>query len=307
MKKITITTTSFGKNDKKPLGLLEKNGFEVMLNPYGRKLGEKEIIELCWDAVGIIAGTEALDNDVMEELPNLRVISRCGASLDNIDLDAAKTKNIKIFNTPDAPTLAVAELTVGLILNLLRKITQMDTLIRNNEWKKLMGNLLYGKKVGIVGFGRIGRKVGELLSSFGAELAYCDTEAKPSSINCSRKEFKEILAWADIVTLHLSISAKMLSPLISDKELALMRKGSWLINTSRGNVIDEKALYDSLKNGHLSGAALDVFKEEPYLGKLRELHNILLTPHIGSYAKEARVKMELVAAKNLLTGLDNNK
>jgi D-3-phosphoglycerate dehydrogenase len=302
-KQILIGTTSFAAFDRTALNLLEDKGFAYIFNPYRRKLKADEIIRLGKEAIGIIAGTELFNNDVLSHLPNLKVISRCGSGMDNIDFKSAQERGIRIYNTADAPTRAVAELTVGVILNLLRKVNQVDRIIRDGNWEKRMGNLLYGKKIGIIGFGRIGRKVAELLSAFETELAYCDIEPKHSSINCSRKAFEEILAWADILTLHLSSSERCKS-IIGKRELGLMKKDKWLINLSRGGVVNERALYQALKNGHLSGAAVDVFEQEPYTGPLRELDNVVLTAHIGSYAKEARVRMEAEAARNLLNGLE---
>jgi D-3-phosphoglycerate dehydrogenase len=302
MNKIGITTSSFGKFDD---GILERlrSEFEVVLNPHGRKLKADEVVELCGDMVGIIAGTEPLNAGVLEKLPRLQVISRCGTGMDNVDLEAAGRLGIRVFNTPDAPTLAVAELAVGLILNLLRKVGIMDRAVRANKWEKLMGNLLSGKKVGIIGYGRIGQKLGLLLHHLGAELAYCDVEPKACALNCGKKGLEDILQWADIVTLHLS-PPKDCGTLIGAREIEAMRKGSWLVNLSRGGVVDEGALYEALKSGHLAGAALDVFEREPYDGPLRELDNVILTPHIGSYAVESRVAMERQAAENLLHGLE---
>lgn len=155
MLKIAISTTSFGEYDATPLELCKKMKYRVVINPYLRKVNSQELIRLAKDAVGLIAGTESITNDILLKLPKLKVISRCGVGLDNIELDAAKRLGIKVFNTPDAPTFAVAELTVGLILNLLRKVSQADSNIRSGKWEKPMGNLLYGKKVGIIGFGHV--------------------------------------------------------------------------------------------------------------------------------------------------------
>ena len=302
--KIAITTTSFAQHDPVLFNLLEKKGFEVITNTFGRKLDKKEILAVCDGCIGIIAGTEIYDTDVLKRLRGLRVISRCGTGVENIDVDTAKSLEIKIFNTPDAPTVAVAELTLALILNILRKVNYVDSRIRNSKWEKLMGNLLCGKRVGIIGFGRIGQKVGELISAFGAELAYTDVEPKASSFACVKKGLDEILGWADIITLHLSI-LKNSEPLIGNKEFNLMKKGSWFINVSRGNAVDENALHLVLKSGHLSGAALDVFVKEPYIGPLKELDNVILTPHIGSYARESRIKMEKEAVENLIKGMQS--
>lgn len=301
MGKIAITTTSFGVYDNGPLKLCKENGFDVVLNPYGRKVKSEELINLAKNALGLIAGTELIKEEVLLELTSLKAISRCGAGLDNIELDAAKRLGIKIFNTPDAPTIAVAELTIGLILDLLRKVSQMDRDMRNNQWQKRMGNLLQGKKVGIKGFGRIGKKVAELLGPFGCEIAYADPYVENRLLGLNRLSFDELLDWADIITIHVSVSEK----LIGEKEFESMKKGAFIVNTSRGGVIDELALYKYLANDYLSGAALDVFEEEPYIGPLKELDNIILTPHIGSYAKEARIEMERQAVENLLRGLSD--
>jgi D-3-phosphoglycerate dehydrogenase len=300
MSKIATTTTSFGKYDNEPLDLLRRNGFETVLNPYGRKVKKEEVFELCRGVVGIIAGTELMDAEILEKLTDLKVISRCGTGLDNIDLSAAKRLGIKVFNTPDAPTIAVAELTIGLILNLLRKINRMDFALRQDRWEKLMGNLLCGKTVGIIGFGRIGRKVAELLKHFGCKIKYYDTGIAVEGQDAERVELSELLKDSDIISIHVSTKEQVLG----EDEIEQMKKGAWFVNVSRGGVVDESALYHALKDGRLAGAALDVFEQEPYKGKLRELDNVILTPHIGSYAKEARIKMEIEAAENLLKGLE---
>lgn len=297
--KIAVTTTSFGKYDSIPLQLCEDEGFSVSLNPYGRKVTSDELIELAKDAVGIIAGTENISENVLLKLPWLKVISRCGVGLDSVDIGSAKKLGIEVLNTPDAPTLAVAELTICLIMNLLRKPAQMNKEICEGIWKKRMGLLLCGKNVGIIGFGRIGRKVADLLYPFCCRVAFYDPFVESSETGIEKLPLDDLLLSADIVTMHVSVNDRI----IGNKELRMMRKGSFLVNVSRGGVIDEQALYNCLKEAHLSGAALDVFESEPYKGKLRELDNVMLTPHIGSYAREARIEMEKQAVKNLIKGL----
>lgn len=298
--KIAITTSSFGKYDSSPLGELRKNHIEYVLNPHGRKLTEEEVIEVGGGVDGIIAGTEPLNREVLKRLPKLRVISRCGAGLDNVDVQSAAELGIKVFSTPFGPTLAVAELTIGLILALLRKVSVMDRQLKAGIWKKQMGNLLGGKRIGILGFGRIGRKVAELMMPFKVNVSYCDIRSIDSRFPF--KEKKELLSWADIITLHCPSSPDG-GPLIKKDDLMQMKKDAWLINAARGGLIDEAALYAVMKEGYLSGAALDVFENEPYTGPLRELDNVILTPHIGSYAKESRVQMEMEAVKNMINGL----
>jgi len=301
--KIATTTSSFGTYDPNVLAPLKERGIEYILNPYGRKLTQEEVIDLAKDAEGIIAGTEPLNRLVFEQLPRLKVISRCGVGMDNVDQSASKEKRIQVFNTPYGPTLPVAELTVGLILDLLRKVTQMDRELRGGTWKKRMGNLLHGKRIGIVGFGRIGQKVAELLLPFGVEINYCDVCDVSCNLSCSPKELEDLFSWADIISLHLSTRTEK-GPIIGSREIQQMKKGSWLINVARGGVVDENALYHALKEGRLAGAAVDVFEEEPYNGALAQLDNVIITPHIGSYALEARVAMEATSVENLLRGLE---
>jgi D-3-phosphoglycerate dehydrogenase len=298
-KKVLISTSTFGEYNREPLEMLDRSGLSVVINPFKRKLKEAEVKDLIKDVGLLIAGTETLSRGVLESAKMLKVISRCGGGVDSVDLVTAKELGIKVFNTPDAPVVAVAELTIGLILNLLRNVSLMSADMRNGKWEKLMGNLLCEKKVGIKGFGRIGKKVAELLRPFGCEIAYSDPFVEDGLFGLRRLSLEELLAWADIVTVHVSVS----ETLMGKREFPLMKKGAWLINASRGGVVDESILYECLESGHLSGAAIDVFNEEPYVGPLKDLENVILTPHIGSYAMEARVVMEKQAVENLLKGL----
>ena len=297
---IFISTSSFGEYDTLPLKLLNDAGMNVQLNPYQRQLTQNECISLFKDISGLIAGTEALTAEVLKSARKLKVISRCGVGLDNVDLEVAGQRGIQVFNTPNGPTVAVAELTVSLILALLRYVPRSDKDIRTGNWQKRMGNLLQGKKVGIIGFGRIGEKVAELVQSFGAQVAYTDPAVDKSAYQ--RLSLDELLAQSDIVSLHLSGGGKG-TPLLNYRELRMMKQGSWLINCARGGVVSEADLYKVLQEGWLAGAALDVFDHEPYTGPLSKLDNVILTPHIGSYAVESRVTMEVEAVRNLLKGL----
>lgn len=294
---IFISTSSFAEYDKLPLKLLDDAGMTVRMNPYKRKLTKDECLSLYGDIDGLIAGTETITAEVLQAAKKLKVISRVGVGLDNVDIEAAKKQGIKVFNTPDAPTLAVAELTVGLMLSLLRHVPRMDREIRAGQWQKRMGNLLQGKKVGIIGFGRIGQKVGEIVKALGAQVAYCDPAVNKTGYK--KLTLEELLAQSDIVTLHLSGGGTVLGK----NELKRMKRGSWLINCARGGAVDEAALGKVLQEGWLAGAALDVFNEEPYNGPLTGLDNVILTPHIGSYAVESRIEMEAEAARNLIKGL----
>lgn len=305
MTKVAVTTSSFCEHDSRPLDLLKSAGFDVILNPYARKLKTEEVISVGKDAVGIIAGLEEYCSDVFHQLRNLKVISRVGVGLDAIDIQAASKANVKIFSTPNAVTTSVAELTVGLMLDLMRNVSLLNANMKSGTWERKSGNLLSKQNIGIIGLGRIGKKVASLLSSFDCQIYYYDPNVNFSSpVKIKRcAQLHELLNLSDVVSLHCQpLPADR--PLLGAEELRAMKKGSWLINTSRGSLLDETALLNALKSGFLQGAALDVFNEEPYEGPLHGLDNVILTPHIGSYARESRIDMEMEAVQNLLKGLN---
>ncbi len=303
MQKILITTSSFNL-DTPEVKALQDAGYDVVLNPHKRRLTEAEVKELLThEIVGMIAGVEPLTRDVIEGAENLRVISRCGIGMDSVDQDAAKERDISVFNTPDAPTRAVAELALGVILDCLRSISLQNRAIRKGEWIRPMGGLLGERTIGFIGFGRIGQKVAHYARSFGAKIiAHDPYAAEGSTGETALVSMDELLSQADIVSLHIPYSEQN-RHLIDGEALAKMKKGAILINTARGGLVDEGALAQALKNGTLSCAAIDVFEEEPYKGPLADIENIVLTAHVGSYAKEAREQQEALAAANLLEGL----
>ena len=298
--KIAITTSSFSEFSDEPLDLLHESGIAYVVNPHRRKLTEDEAIWLLRGCVGVVAGTEPLTERLMDFLPELKVISRCGSGTDNVDMFAAEKRGIAVLNTPDGPTLAVAELTLGFALALLRQITRMNLEMSSGMWKKRMGNTLKGKKIGIIGFGRIGRAVAKVFTPLGVEVAFNDPMAESDTY--LKMKMSDLLAWADIFTFHCSKTGGECS-LFTTEQLRIMKPGSWLINVSRGGIVDEDALYEMLKSGHLGGAAVDVFEHEPYCGPLTELDNVILTPHIGSYARESRIQMEVDSVRNLIDAL----
>lgn len=313
--KIAISTSSFAQFSDAPLRLLADKGLAWVLNPHGRVLTEEELVALLQDCVGLVAGTEPITAAVMDKTPGLRVISRCGVGMDAVDLKAATDRGIAVRNTPDGPTRAVAELTLAYALDMMRQVSRMDHELRAGQWKKRMGNLLQGKRLGIIGFGRIGHAVGELFVLMGCEVAFYDPAFTGNQVSAReqgraaplfvRKEKEELLAWADIVTLHCA-KPKDGAPVLCAKAIAGMKEGAWLINAARGGIVDEEALAEALKQGRLAGAALDVFAREPYTGPLAALPQVVLTPHIGSYARESRIEMETDSVRNLLDCLDND-
>ncbi|MFZ9210454.1 MAG: NAD(P)-dependent oxidoreductase, partial [Ilumatobacteraceae bacterium] len=230
----------------------------------------------------------------------LKVIARVGTGLDNVDLAAAKKLGIKVLNTPDAPTSAVAELTLGHILGLLRNIARTDRQIRDNKWQGQMGSLLETKTVGVIGFGRIGRKVSRLVSAFGAKVIVHDPFIRAEDFeNCS---LKELCTQSDVLTLHVPYSDKT-HHIISSELIQAMKPGSFVVNVSRGGLVDEVSLLSALESGHLAGAALDCFEQEPYFGPLSKLENVQMTAHMGTYARETRDLMEREASQLMVKAL----
>ncbi len=303
MSKLVISTSSFDVDNNPHLQHLVKAGMNIVGNSFKRKLTEDEIIELLGqDTVGMIAGIEPLTERVFMSAKGLKAISRCGAGLDNVDLTAAKRQDITVFNTPEAPAQAVAELTMSLILAALRRICQVDQLLRADRWPRMQGQLLAAQLVGIIGLGHIGRRVAKLCQAFDARVVAHDPYIDPTSHGVELVPLKKLLAEADVISLHLPYGANT-HHLLDAKAFARMKPGSIIINAARGGLIDEIALDEALISGHLGMAALDVFEQEPYRGPLIKNDKIILTSHIGSLARESRMRMEIEAAENLLEGL----
>jgi D-3-phosphoglycerate dehydrogenase len=301
--KLLFTTSSFDFSNFKERYVLENKGFEFVANPYGRRLSELEVSDLLDErVVGMVAGTEPLTRAVMEKAKALKVISRCGIGLDNVDMEAAREWGIKVYNTPDAPTIAVAELTLAHILSLARHVAASDRRLRQGIWQPTMGPLIAKQTVGIIGFGRIGKQIARLIAPFGAKILAYDPEPFVGFDNVERVNLEKLLQAGDIITLHLPYS-RATHHLINEETIGLMKSTALLINVARGGLIDEQALYKALQGRRISGAALDCFEEEPYKGPLLGCENVQLTPHMGSYANEARALMETEASYALLQGL----
>jgi D-3-phosphoglycerate dehydrogenase len=301
-RKLLISTSSFGKLDERPLAMLAAAGFDYQLNPYGRKLTPEESADLMAGIDAIIAGTEKMDRELLSGLPRLKVISRVGTGMDAIDLRAAEELGIKVCNTPDAHVEAVAELTLAGILDVFRHISQAERAVRSGNWRKPMGRLLHGKLVGIIGLGRIGKALVKLLHPFDVTVLAYDLFQDADFArqhNVQYLPIEAILPEADVVSLHLSYS-KDSYHFFNERLLNLMKPDAILVNCARGGLIDEDALLAYLEAGKLAGAYLDTFEKEPYDGPLTTAENVLLTPHIGSYAAECRLRMETEAVENLL-------
>jgi D-3-phosphoglycerate dehydrogenase len=305
MPTIAVSTSSFARHDPHPLEQLRDAGYEVRLNPHGRKLRPAETAELLDGIVGLVAGTETLDRQILTAATDLRAIARCGVGVDNVDHAAAAERGIAIRSTPEPPAEAVAELTLAGILGLLRHLPAADRDMRRGKWHKPMGNLLRGRTIGLVGLGRVGKRLVELLTPFACPILA--TDPVPDEWFAERHgiryvELDRLLNRADVVSLHL-VPPQGGGTLLDQERLALLKPEAILVNTARGGLVDETALYDILAAGNLAGAFLDVFSDEPYKGPLSGLSQVLLSPHIGSYAIETRVRMESEAVERLLEAL----
>jgi D-3-phosphoglycerate dehydrogenase len=266
-----------------------------------------EVVELGRHSRGLVAGVEIYTADTLAQLLKLRCISRIGAGIDNIDLNEAKRRGITVLNTPDEPTIAVAELTLAMILALLRQLPKVDSMTHERKWQRVTGHLLAGRIVGIIGLGRIGRRVTKLVQAFGATVVgvdpYPDAEWVRSH-GVELLELQELLGRADIVSIHASTSREHRLRL-GAAELAQMKQGAWLINMARGDMVDDVALSEVLASGWLSGAGLDVFPQEPYHGPLCNSDRVILSPHQATLTAETRVAMETRAVKNLVRHLQS--
>ena len=302
---IFIATSSFGVHSSAPLDLINDKGYDTIINPLSRKLNSDELIQYASNSIGIIAGTENYSKTILNQLHNLKTISRLGVGIDNIDLDYANKKGIKLFTTSTSPALAVSELSLGLMIDLYRNLSNSNNKLKLGNWDKYMGRLLSGKILGIIGLGNIGKTFVKLVQGFNLDILAFD-EIKDNAFAEKNKvtycDIDTLLTKSDIVSLHLNLSDKTQN-FLNEERLNMMKPGSILINTSRGEVVDEESLYKILKEEKIFGAGLDVFRNEPYSGNLLNLNNVIVTPHIGSYAREIRIKMELESIENLIRGL----
>jgi len=279
----------------------------VAFNPYKRKLTEQELIELfdAHDPVGMIAGVEPITARALEHAPRLKAIARCGVGVDSIDADALRVRGIDLSVTPEAPAMSVSELTLTLMLMVLKRAGSLDRGMRQGQWKGAAGQLLSGKSVGIIGCGRIGSRVAQLVEAFGARPLGYDANIS-SHPRCEMLPLDELLVRSDIITIHVPLMPDT-RHMIGAREFERMRPGAYLLNLARGPLVDEEALYAALTSGKLAGAGLDCFETEPYAGKLLELDNVCLSPHMGASALEARAMMENEALNNLINALSRLK
>ena len=284
--------------------ILEKNGLKVTYEPeitpeqIAEKIGNFEVV--------VVRSRTKLSRELVEKADKCKIIARVGVGLDNIDQEAAKEKNIRVINAVEGAITAVAELVIGLMLSMAREIPRADREIRNGNWikKELMGSELKGKYLGIVGLGNIGKRLGRLaralnMNIIGYDVIPIDDEFS-KEVGLMKADLDTLLSSADYVSLHVPLLDST-HHMINAEKLKMMKNTAYIVNTSRGGVIDEEALYNSLKEGNIAGAALDVFEVEPATGnKLTTLPNFIATPHMGAQTKEAQLLAANIIAEKII-------
>ena len=284
--------------------ILEKNGLQITYEP---EITPEQILEKIENfEVVIVRSRTKITKDMIEKATKCQIIARVGVGLDNIDQTAAKEKNIRVINAVEGAMNAVAELVIGLMLSLAREIPRADREVRNGNWikKELMGSELRGKYLGIVGLGNIGKRLGRLARALNMNIIGYDVvpidEEFSSEVGLMKADLGTLLASSDYVSLHVPLLDST-KHLINAEKMNTMKNTSRIINTSRGGVIDEDALYEFLKDGKLGGAALDVFEVEPATSNnLATLPNFISTPHMGAQTKEAQSLAANVIAEKII-------
>jgi len=278
-------------------------GHEIFFLKYEHAKGKEKLIDAIQDVDALIVGTEPVDKDVLKNAHKLKVIAKHGIGVDNIDLEEAQRCGIQVVNAPGTNSTAVAEFTWTLILNLIRDTELSMSTARSGEWNKQIGFELYGKTLGIIGFGQIGKKVAVIGLGFGMTVIAFDPffdEVFGNTKGIKNVELENLLQKSDIVTLHTALTPET-HRLIGREELSLMKKTSFLINVARGGIVDETALYWALNAGEIRGAAFDVFEKEPPSkgNPLFTLKNFLSTPHTAGYTFESLERMGLLTVESI--------
>lgn len=298
--KVLVTSRSFGKISEEPVNLLKENGIEVDFITEPKEEGVLEVIEK-YNAM--VVGNDKVTRRILEKAKNLKIICKHGVGVDNIDLESAKEFGITVTNVPSTNSDAVADLAFGLIIDIARRITATSCRVKNGNWEPLIGVDVHHKVLGIVGLGAIGKRVAKRAKGFDMTILAYDPYIDKLSDEISFVELvslEEVLKNADFLTIHAPLTDKT-KGLIGEREILMMKKGSFIVNTAREGIIDESALYKYLKEGHLGGAGLDVVdKNSPVKDLLLSLDNVIILPHMGMYSKETINSVSMACAKNIV-------
>jgi D-3-phosphoglycerate dehydrogenase len=305
-KNVYVALSQFCQFDDRPRRVLMEAGFNLRENTSGHRLRREEMIEAIDDADAVLAGLEPYDAEMLARLPRLRCISRCGVGTDNIDLRMVGQRNIAVLTTDEEVVEPVAQMTVAMILALARNFPSHVVESRLGQWQQRAGYLLSEWTIGLIGFGRIGRAVERYLRIFEPLVLVADPALREGELPAGVKlcNLTTLLGESDLVSLHATRQWSE-GPLLGRDEIRGMKYGGRLVNTARGYLVDEMALYEALISGHLAGTALDVYGEEPYTGPLVTLPQTLCTPHVASLTRRSRTAMELRCAKNVVTFFSN--
>lgn len=282
--------------------MLARAGIEVRANPYKRRLTEAETIEQLREVDGLIAGLEPLNRTVIAaSAPRLKAIARVGIGVSNVDFAAAAEFDVKVSSTPEAPAEAVAEMTLTALLALSRQLLPINAAMHERRWEKTIASSVAGATALIIGYGRIGARVANLLQAFGAEVLVCDPALTQQALpqGCTLCALDEGLSRADIITLHAGGD----QPILDRPQFDRMKKGVLLINSARGELVVKSAFIAALEENRVAGAWFDAFWTEPYTGLLCDYPQVLLTPHTATYTTRCRLSMETQAVENLLRDL----
>lgn len=305
--RLLVTPTSYGKNDSRLKTELEAQAGEVVYNPTGKPLTSAEVAQLLPGIDGYIAGLDGIDANALRSADRLKVIARYGVGVDNVDLTVAREKGIVVTNTPGANSVSVAELALGLMLALARQIPEAVEAVHQGKWPRYSGLSLEGKTIGILGLGAIGKQLARRLACFDCKILAFDPFADASFANENHIELStmdDVIEQADFISLHLPLLPETRG-VVNETFLNKMKKGSFLINTSRGEAVDEDALLKALKSGHIKGAGLDAFTVEPPdpTNPLLQLPQVIATPHLGAQTDGATSNMGWFAMKDCLAVL----
>lgn len=305
--RILVSATSYGKNDPRLKTELEAQVASVIYNPTGKPLTSQQLAELLPGVDGFIAGLDVIDRAALEKADRLKVIARYGVGVDNVDLAAAREMGITVTNTPGANSVSVAELALTLILSLARQIPEAFSAVHEGKWPRLGGLTLENKTIGLLGLGAIGKQLARRLQGFDCRIMAYDPYADPNfarEFGVELAGMDKVVATADFLSLHLPLLPET-RLLVNAEFLSKMKKGAYLINTSRGEVVDEPALLAALESGHLKGAGLDAFAVEPPdpANPLLRLPQVIATPHLGAQTDGATSNMGWLAMKDCLAVL----
>lgn len=307
--RVLVTSTTFGRGDAALKPDLEQAVAQVVYNPHARPLAARELIPLVADVDGWIAGLDRIDAEVIDAAPRLKVIARYGVGVDRVDVAAATRRGVIVTNTPGANAAAVAEHAVALMLALCRNLCSSDRAVRNGEWPRFDGVGLRGKTVGLLGFGAVGREAARRLQAFGCRVLAHDPFLSEDALRAQGvepAELGELTAVADIVSLHAAYTPGT-PALVDEAFLSALKPGAFLVNTARGELVDEGALQRALAGGRLRGAGLDCFRDEPPPADhpLLKLPQVVVTPHAAAHTDEAAAamgRMALAACLQVLAG-----